>query len=109
MKILFFIVVILIIVFLLFVGVIIIIVIGGYAVAAGIGFKNQTENDAWNYWETIKYKKWEELTLEEKERCVSAVMTMYADCGICSTKDAVKQMLVEKLPILEPKVGPPFP
>ena len=109
MKILLFIVVILIIVFLLFVGVIIIIVIGGYAVAAGIGFKNQTENDAWNYWETIKNKKWDELTSEEKEKCVSAVMVIYADCGTCSTEEEVRHMLAKELPILEPKVGPPFP
>ena len=110
MKIFLFIVFILIIVILLFVGFIIIMIIcGGYAVAAGIGYKARTENNAWNYWETIKYKKWDELTSEEKEKCVSAVMVIYADCGTCSTEEEVRHMLAKELPILEPKVGPPFP
>ncbi len=103
-------IVILIIVFALFVGFFIFTIkISGYAVAAGLGYRARTENEAWNYWETIKYKKWDELTSEEKEKCVSAVMVIYADCGACSTEEEVRHMLAENLPILESKSGPPIP
>ncbi len=106
----FLLIVILIIAFALFVVFFIFIIkISGYAVAAGLSYKARTENEAWNYWETIKYKKWDELTSEEKEKCVSAVMVIYNDIGTCSTEEDVKQMLAERLPVLEPKVGPPIP
>ncbi len=110
MKIFLFIVATVIVLISIFIGFIILtLILGMYAFAAGLDYKARTENEAWNYWETIKYKKWDELTSEEKEKCVSAVMVIYADCGACSTEEEVRHMLAENLPILESKSGPPIP
>lgn len=40
----------------------------GYSVALGIGYKNETEASAWEYWESMKSKRWSELSDEEKEK-----------------------------------------
>lgn len=76
-----------------------------YAVAAGIGHKNETEASAWDYWETMKCKRWRELSDEEKEKMIIANMIIADDVGVIVTKEQLIKMLDEQLPITEPHIG----
>ncbi len=77
----------------------------GYAVAAGIGYKNETEASAWEYWERMKSKRWYELSDDEKEKMIIANLIIADDVGAVVTKEQIIQMLEEQLPITEPHVG----
>lgn len=77
----------------------------GYAVAAGIGYKNETEASAWEYWERMKSKRWYELSDDEKEKMIIANLIIADDVGAVVTKEQIIQMLEEQLPITEPLVG----
>lgn len=76
-----------------------------YAVAAGIGYKNETEASAWEYWERMKSKRWYELSDDEKEKMIIANLIIADDVGSVVTKEQIIQMLEEQLPITEPHVG----
>lgn len=76
-----------------------------YAVAAGIGYKNETEASAWEYWERMKSKRWYELSDDEKEKMIIANLIIADDVGSVVTKEQIIQMLEEHLPITEPHVG----
>lgn len=76
-----------------------------YAVAAGIGYKNETEASAWEYWERMKSKRWSELSDDEKEKMIIANLIIADDVGAVVTKEQIIQMLEEQLPITEPHVG----
>lgn len=79
-----------------------IIIFGMYAVALGIGYKNETEASAWDYWERMKSKRWSELTTEEKEKMIIANLIIADDLGTVVTKEQLVKMLEEQLPIIEP-------
>lgn len=83
----------------IFIGIII------YAVALGIGYKNETEASAWDYWERMKSKRWSELSNEEKEKMIIVNLIIADDVGAAVTKEQLVKMLEEQLPIMEPKVG----
>lgn len=76
-----------------------------YAVAAGIGYKNETEASAWEYWELKKCKRWCELSDEEKEKMIIANMIIADDVGVVVTEEQLIKMLDEQLPITEPHIG----
>lgn len=85
-----------------FIGIIIFMM---YAVAAGIGHKNETEARAWDYWETMKCKLWRELSDDEKEKMIIANMIIADDVGVVVTEEQLIKMLDEQLPITEPHIG----
>lgn len=102
----------LIIVILLILGIIValavfigIIIFGMYAVALGIGYKNETEASAWDYWERMKNKRWSELTNEEQEKMIIANLIIADDVGAVVTKEQLTKMLEEQLPVIEPHSG----
>lgn len=102
----------LIIVILLILGIIValavfimIFIFGLYAVALGIGYKNETEASAWEYWERMKSKRWDELTEEEQEKMIIANLIIANDVGAVVTKEQLAKMLEEQLPIIEPHRG----
>jgi len=106
----------LIIVILLILGIIValavfigIIIFGMYAVALGIGYKNETEASAWDYWERMKSKRWSELTNEEQEKMIIANLIIADDVGAVATKEQLAKMLEEQLPITEPQIGLSYP
>lgn len=106
----------LIIVILLILGIIValavfigIIIFGMYAVALGIGYKNETEASAWDYWERMKSKRWSELTNEEQEKKIIANLIIADDVGAVATKEQLAKMLEEQLPITEPQIGLSYP
>lgn len=74
----------------------------GYSVALGIGYKNETEASAWDYWESMKSKRWSELSDEEKEKMIIANLIIANDVGAVVTKEQLAKMLEEQLPIIEP-------
>lgn len=76
-----------------------------YAVAMGIGYKNETEASAWDYWETMKWKRWCELSDDEKEKMIMANQIIADDIGIIVSREQLIELLEEQLPITEPKVG----
>lgn len=76
-----------------------------YAVASGIGYKNETEASAWDYWETHKSKSWSELSDEEKEKMVIANLIIADDVGAIVTKEQLIKMLEEQLPVTAPQAG----
>lgn len=76
-----------------------------YAVALGVGYKNETEASAWDYWERMKSKRWSELTNEEKEKMIIANLIIADDVGAVVTKGQLAKMLEEQLPIIEPHRG----
>ena len=76
-----------------------------YAVAMGIGHKNETEASAWDYWETTKCKRWRELSDEEKEKMIIANLIIADDVGVVVTEEQLIKMLDEQLPITESHVG----
>lgn len=86
-----------------------IIIFGMYAVALGIGYKNETEASAWEYWERMKSKRWSELTEEEKEKMIIANLIIANDVGAVATKEQLAKMLEEQLPITEPQIGLSYP
>lgn len=86
----------------IFIGIIIFMM---YAVAVGIGHKNEIEASAWDYWETTKCKRWRELSDEEKEKMIIANMIIADDVGVVVTKEQLIKMLDEQLPITEPHIG----
>lgn len=86
----------------IFIGIIIFMM---YAVAAGIGHKNEIEASVWDYWETTKCKRWRELSDEEKEKMIIANMIIADDVGVIVTKEQLIKMLDEQLPITEPHIG----
>lgn len=77
----------------------------GYSVALGIGYKNETEASAWDYWESMKSKRWSELSDEEKEKMIIANLIIANDVGAVVTKEQLAKMLDEQLPIIEPHRG----
>jgi hypothetical protein len=77
----------------------------GYSVALGIGYKNETEASAWDYWESMKSKRWSELSDEEKEKMIIANLIIANDVGVVVTKEQLAKMLDEQLPIIEPHRG----
>ncbi len=79
-----------------------------YAVAFGIGHKNETEASAWLYWETHKIKAWSELSDEEKEKMVIANLIIADDVGAVVTKEEIVKILEEQPPITEPHIGLSF-
>lgn len=81
------------------------VILAMYCVASGIAYKNETENSAWDYWETHKRKPWAELSVEEKEKIVVANLIIAEDVGIVVTKEQLARMLEEQLPVTEPHVG----
>lgn len=80
-----------------------------YAVAMGIGYKNETEASAWDYWETMKCKRWCELSDDEKEKMIIANQMIADDIGIIVSREQLIELLEEQLPITEPKVGLSYP
>lgn len=70
-----------------------------YAVAAGIGYKNETEASAWEYWERMKSKRWSELSDDEKEKMIIANLIIADDVGAVVTEEQLVKMLEEQLPI----------
>lgn len=58
----------------------------GYSVALGIGYKNETEASAWDYWESMKSKRWSELSDEEKEKNDYRKPHYCKRCGCSSNK-----------------------
>lgn len=78
---------------------------GMYAVSSGIANKNETEKSAWDYWETMKNKRWAELSEEEKRQMIIANMIIADDIGMVVTERQIEKMLEDQLPIMEPKVG----
>lgn len=72
-----------------------IIIFGMYAVALGIGYKNETEASAWDYWERMKSKRWSELTNEEQEKMIIANLIIADDVGAVVTKEQLTKMLEE--------------
>lgn len=86
----------------IFIGIIIFMM---YAVAAGIGYKNETEASAWEYWELKKCKRWCELSDEEKEKMIVANLIIADDVGTVVTEEQLIKMLDEQLPITEPHIG----
>lgn len=77
----------------------------GYAVAAAIGYKNETEASAWEYRERMKSKRWSELSDDEKEKMIIANLIIADDVGAVVTEEQLVKMLEEQLPITEPHVG----
>lgn len=65
---------------------IVIFIFGLYAVALGIGYKNETEASAWEYWERKKSKRWSELSDEEKEKNDYRKPHYCKRCGCSSNK-----------------------
>lgn len=86
-----------------------IIIFGMYAVALGIGYKNETEASAWEYWERMKSKRWSEFSDEEKEKMIIANLIIANDVGAVVTKEQLAKMLDEQLPITEPQIGLSYP
>lgn len=84
---------------------IVIFIFGLYAVALGIGYKNETEASAWEYWERKKSKRWDELTEEEQEKMIIANLIIANDVGAVVTKEQLAKMLEEQSPIIEPHRG----
>lgn len=80
-----------------------------YAVALGIGYKNETEASAWDYWDRMKSKRWDELTAEEQEKMIVANLIIANDVGAVVTKEQLAKMLDEQLPITEPHIGLSYP
>lgn len=80
-----------------------------YAVALGIDYKNETEANAWDYWERMKSKRWDELTEEEQEKMIIANLIIANDVGAVVTKVQLVKMLDEQLPITEPHTGLCYP
>lgn len=80
-----------------------------YAVALGLGYKNETEANAWDYWERMKSKRWDELTEEEQEKMIIANLIIANDVGAVVTKEQLAKMLDEQLPITEPHIGLSYP
>ena len=80
-----------------------------YAVALGIGYKNETEANAWDYWESMKSKRWDELTEDEQEKMIIANLIIANDVGAVVTKEQLTKMLDEQLPITEPHIGLSYP
>lgn len=76
-----------------------------YAVAAGIGYKRETEASAWDYWEIRKCKRWSELSNEEKEKMILANLIIADDVGVVVTEVQLTKILDEQLPITEPHMG----
>ncbi len=72
-----------------------------YGCAAGIALKNESEISAWEYWETMKRKRWSELSDEEKEKMIAANMVITGDVGIVVEKEELIKMLNDQLPIAE--------
>lgn len=81
----------------------------GYSVALGIGYKNETEASAWDYWESMKSKRWSELSDEEKEKMIIANLIIANYVGAVVTKEQLAKMLDEQLPITEPHIGLSYP
>lgn len=81
----------------------------GYSVALGIGYKNETEASAWDYWESMRSKRWSELSDEEKEKMIIANLIIANDVGAVVTKEQLAKMLDEQLPITEPHIGLSYP
>ncbi|GEM_PF-2815230 len=77
----------------------------GCSVALGIGYKNETEASAWDYWESMKSKRWSELSEEEQEKMIIANLIIANDVGAVVTKEQLAKMLEEQLPIIEPHRG----
>lgn len=90
----------------LFIG---IVILAMYCFASGIAYKNETEASAWDYWEIHKLKSWAELSVEEKEKIVSANLIIANDVGAVVTKEQLVKLLEEQLPITEPNVGLSYP
>lgn len=90
----------------IFIGIIIFVM---YAVALGIGYKNETEASAWEYWERMKSKGWDELTAEEQEKMIIANLIIADDVGAVVTKEQLAKMLDEQLPTTEPHIGLSYP
>ena len=80
-----------------------------YAVALGIGYKNETDASAWEYWERMKSNRWDELTEEEQEKMIIANLIIADDVGAVVTKEQLVKMLEEQLPIIEPHRGLSYP
>lgn len=80
-----------------------------YAVALGLGYKNETEANAWDYWERMKSKRWDELTEEDQEKMIIANLIIANDVGAVVTKEQLAKMLDEQLPITEPHIGLSYP
>ena len=80
-----------------------------YAVALGIGYKNETEASAWDYWERMKSKRWSELSDEEKEKMIIANLIIADDVGTIVTEEQLATMLEEQLPITKPHIGLSYP
>lgn len=84
-------------------------IFGMYAVVLGIGYKTETEANAWDYWERIKSKRWDELTEEEQEKMIVANFIIADDVGAVVTEEQLVKMLDEQLPIIEPHQGLSYP
>lgn len=80
-----------------------------YAVALGIGYKNETEANAWDYWERMKSKRWDELTEDEQEKMIIVNLIIANNVGAVITKEQLVKMLEEQLPITEPHIGLSYP
>lgn len=76
-----------------------------YAAASGIGYARQTEKEAWDYWEKMKVKKWEDFSEEEKMKMVSACSIINSDVGTVMTEQQIISALQEQLPIMAPHLG----
>lgn len=85
------------------------IIFGIFAFAMVLGYKNETEASAWNYWERMKSKQWCELSDEEKEKMIIANLIIANDVGAVVTKEQLVKMLEEQLPITEPHIGLSYP
>lgn len=54
----------------------------------------------WDYFENRKYKKWNELNIEEQSRLVLAVSIIQSDLGVIPNSDIeIKQFLSNNMPL----------
>lgn len=75
---------------------------GSYSIVTGIKSNQNTEIGAWDYWELMKIKSWDELSYEEKNRLTIACMIISDDIGVVFSEDQVIKMLESQLPVMIP-------
>ena len=93
------------IVILLFIGMIVVLFLGLGGTATAIAKVRQNQKEAWEYWEKMKHKSWQELTPEEREEMISNYMIIADDCGIVVSPEEIREDMKTQLPIHVPHVG----
>lgn len=60
--------------------------------------RETVEMSPWDYYISLKYKRWDELSAYEQKRIVLAAYLILCDIGILATKSEVEEFLQSHLP-----------